>query len=115
MKVYIHDGLERSLGQEKLINVKTDVKSARLSGDRFYLGAMCHKRHPAIKSDGKTVSYSLRYTSNCTCVICGLSSRKSNIRKSMKSEDQSTCSAEVRRRIEDICLAKELGIDVEDL
>lgn len=110
MKVYIHGKLTRSLSEKKLINVKMDVKSARLSGDRFYLGAICKNRHPATKHDGEVINYSLRYTSNCSCVACDSYSKKR-----FRPEEQDIRSADARRCIEDIKLAKELGVDIDDL
>lgn len=85
-------------------------KEAIELGLKLYIGKSCEYGHYAQTETGEKINGTLRRTSG-DCVRCS-SRRTSNVRH---NDNMELHSNEARKRIEDIKMARELGISVDDL
>ena len=80
-------------------------------GSKFHLGRLCKHGHEAMDSDHKGLGLSIRYSSCGTCVVCsGLSAKKSHYSRKDERGQKELNAARARARLEDIKIAKEMGI-----
>lgn len=92
--------------EKEMSAAKTRVDALN-AGVKYFIGELCYRNHKL--SIGESMS--LRYASNGTCVVCDhTNSCSSKIRKLSSEVDGKS-----RRSIEDIMLAREFGISVDDL
>lgn len=83
-------------------------KSYDLSDGKHELGVLCSRGHRVWDEDGKLLEKSVRFSANRSCVVCARQTAK----KPLRGDPAESIP---RRRLEDLKLAKELGISVEDL
>lgn len=83
-------------------------KSYDLSDGKHELGVLCSRGHRVWDGDGKLLEKSVRFSANRSCVVCARQTAKKSLR-------EDPAESIPRRRLEDLNLAKELGISVDEL
>lgn len=92
--------------EKEMVAAKTR-EDALNAGAKYFIGSLCNRGHLLTSK----APMSLRYASNNECVKCGIINSKKIAMKNKSLEIDS----KARHAIEDIMLARELGISVDDL
>ncbi|AUR98418.1 hypothetical protein NVP1250O_80 [Vibrio phage 1.250.O._10N.261.55.E11] len=103
MIVYLSDVRSRDIG-----TAFSSKKSYDLSDAKYKLGVLCSRDHRAYTENGTSLEKSIRFSKNNTCVVCARQAAKKPLRGNPSE-------GKARRRLEDLKLAKELGVSVDDL
>ncbi len=95
---------------KKTIIAATNKENAMYLNSKYYLGNLCLSGHKAVLPSGDRINKSIRRLDSGACYMCLiLYAREHN------NKTGSDTTNETRKRIEDIKLAKELGVSIDDL
>lgn len=81
----------------------------------YYLGELCDQKHEAFDEFGEPTGSTLRYAYNRRCLQCASGDNTNPKKRRYQDGKPDLKAVRVRRRLEDLQLAKELGVSVEDL
>lgn len=101
--------------------IASTLDEARANPNRFrtYLGDSCEKGHPAFDQYGKQLKGCMRFVTTNMCAICRLEEVAEEAKKIVVRpkivKDEDLARAEARRKLELRQLAKEYGIEPEDM
>lgn len=80
-------------------------------GYKYYIGKPCKRSHKKEMDNGK-LALGVRFTASGNCYTCHHQSSRKAANKKLYGEGKGSTH---RKRIEDLQLARELGIDVSEL
>lgn len=100
---------------DRLMMVAESMSEAVEVGAKYYIGGPCHRKCQHYTPDKAKVNGAVRYVKCRSCVKCAAETQKERTRKRLSDDNGDVSRVEARKRLEDIALAKELGISVDDL
>ena len=97
-------------------NQRMQMKSFNISAQsKFQLGGLCQHDHSATDADGNKLDMSIRYRSGGNCVECArLTGKRSMYARRDEIGESEINKARARSRLEDMQIAKEIGLTLEE-